>query len=157
MSSSKIVSFMALMKKYTILFAVFVGLILAGGIYFLTRGDSSSSQTLSAADSSITLPTNYEYFWGDGCPHCKNVADFLSSWENADKVNIEKFEVWNNIQNAKKMEDVAAYCKIPKNELAVPLLFTPEGKCLIGDGPIINLFKEMNFDSSPEPSLNPTL
>ena len=46
----------------------------------------------------VEIPSidGYEYYWGDGCPHCKIVADFMETWEGKDKIKITKFEVWNN-------------------------------------------------------------
>lgn len=95
------------------------------------------------------LPANPTYYWGDGCPHCKIVADFLSTWdpptgEAGKKVQIDKKEVWNNIANAKELKARYEYCKVPQSEIGVPLLFTPDGKCYSGDVEIINYFK--NFE-----------
>ena len=90
-------------------------------------------------------PSSYEYFWGDGCPHCAVVEEFFQSWGGKDKVQIDKKEVWSNRANATLMRERAQYCGIPLGSLGVPMLFTPEGKCFNGDEPIINFFKEMKF------------
>lgn len=92
------------------------------------------------------LPSNLTYYWGNGCSHCKNVEDFLSTWGKKDKVTIEKKEVWGNIANAKEMEARYKSCNItdPK-DMGVPLLFTPDGKCFDGDEPIIQFLKELNL------------
>ncbi len=95
----------------------------------------------------IDIPqlSGHEYYWGNGCPHCKLVDEFYSSWENKDKISIKKFEVWNNTKNAEVMSDRAKKCNIARNDLGVPLLVTPDGKCLIGDGPIIEYYKSLKF------------
>jgi len=107
-----------------------------GGIFLLSaknRGATPPTQ----------LPTAYELFWGDGCPHCAKVEEFLVSWENKDKIIIDKKEVWKDRANAEVMSQRAASCKIPTAELGVPFLYAPEGKCFVGDSPIIDYFKNL--------------
>jgi glutaredoxin len=121
-------------------------LIIIGGVFFFSK--SSSSEPLDPLPS----PTSYEYYWGDGCPHCKNVQDFFDSWEDYDKANIEKYEVWYNKSNQKRMQQRADACKINLQEMGVPLLVTPTGECIGGDTPIIDHFKNLKFDeATPSP------
>lgn len=93
--------------------------------------------------SPLPLPTSYEYYWGEGCPHCANVEKFLETWERKDQVKIEKKEVYNDKNNANYLSRRAAYCKINANSVGIPFLFTPEGKCLSGDEPIIEFLKNL--------------
>ena len=126
------------MKKFFLpflLLATFI--IIAAGVSLFSR---QKPETVS-----LPLPSSYEYFWGDGCPHCTVVADFFLSWEGRDKVQIEKMEVWGNPENAKRLQERATYCGLKPSEVGVPFLFTPEGKCLSGDEPIINLFKSLSI------------
>lgn len=95
--------------------------------------------------SSPTLPSSYEYFWGTTCPQCAVVAEFLEIWEGKDKILMEKYEVNESKANRDKFVERGRFCNIPLNQLGVPLLVTPEGKCFLGDEPIINFFKELNF------------
>lgn len=113
-------------------------LVFAGGVFISSKNNPSPSPV-----PSIKLPTNYEYFWGDGCPHCAKVSEFLDSWDKKDKINIEKFEVWKSKENSDMMLSRAAYCGIKPSQVGVPLLFTPEGKCLTGDADVINFFKSL--------------
>ncbi|MEK7497887.1 MAG: hypothetical protein AAB656_03140 [Patescibacteria group bacterium] len=123
------------MKKNTIVFiSILIFLLLVGAFYF--------SKT---KPSEIKLPTGYEYYWGDGCPHCANVAAFLESWDKKDKINLQKLEVWSNPTNAKLMQERYSYCKVDKTQMGVPLLFTPDGKCLVGDVPIIDFLKNIQL------------
>ncbi len=132
------------MKKSLVIFGLLVAAIFFAGTLFLSEKKGDEGSPLSAsAENTNTLPDHYEYYWGDGCPHCKIVEDFLSTWDKKDQVNIEELEVWSSPQNARKMTSRANYCKIPQKELAVPFLFTPSGECLKGDEPIINYFKSL--------------
>lgn len=90
------------------------------------------------------IPQGYEYFWGDGCPHCANVSDFLSNWSGAQKINLTKLEVWKNRDNAEVLQKRAASCGIADDKVGVPFLYTPEGKCIIGDQPIISFLEDLN-------------
>lgn len=53
---------------------------------------------------------NIYFFWGDGCPHCEEGFKFLDSIsdEYGKYFKLNKFEVWNNEENAELMEKFAA-------------------------------------------------
>lgn len=89
-------------------------------------------------------PQGYEYFWGDGCPHCANVSDFLSNWSGLDKISLTKLEVWKNRDNAETLQKRASSCGIADDKVGVPFLYTPDGKCIVGDQPIISYFQNLN-------------
>ena len=44
-------------------------------------------------------------FYGDTCPHCQEMMPIVDKLIS-EGIEIEKFEVWNNEENAKKMEEV---------------------------------------------------
>lgn len=121
------------MKKFSIIIAAVIILIILIGLKATT----------------YPLPSNLEYYWGNGCPHCKKVEEFLSSWdppigEAGKKNKIDKKEVWNNEANAQELKARYEYCKITNpSEMGIPLLFTPEGKCYSGDTPIIDYLKNL--------------
>jgi thiol-disulfide isomerase/thioredoxin len=124
-------------SKLGIIFIVVIVLLLGGGAFLVTK---DSSKPVPSPE-----PNTYEYFWGDGCPHCKIVADFFESWENKDKIKINKLEVWNNTKNASLMNERAKICNIARTEMGVPFMVTPDGTCLSGDQPIIDHFKSLTF------------
>jgi hypothetical protein len=125
------------MNKITIILIAITVLILGGGAYLATKDNSKPIPTPE--------PGVYQYFWGNGCPHCANVAAFEETWSGKDKIKINKLEVWNSAENARVMADRAKVCGIKETELAVPLLITLDGKCLMGDTPIIDFFKSLNL------------
>lgn len=130
------------MNKTLIVIIVATILILVGGVYLFSRPSQETPP------EPLPSPTSYEYYWGDGCPHCKIVQDFFDGWENYSKVQIEKYEVWSNKDNQKRMTQRAQACNINLKDMGVPLLVTPQGECLSGDGPIIDHFKGLNFEES---------
>lgn len=121
------------MNKSLIAIIAFTILLLGGGAYIFSK------------PTVVSEISGYEYYWGDGCPHCKIVADFMDTWTGKDKIKITKLEVWNNTKNAAQMNERAKACNIPRTGMGVPFMVTPEGKCLTGDQPIIELFKSLNL------------
>jgi hypothetical protein len=55
--------------------------------------------------------SNIYIFWGDGCPHCKALAKFISKLpaETKNKVNIYSFEVWSDKDNKAFMKKFGKY------------------------------------------------
>ena len=54
---------------------------------------------------------NVYVFWGDGCPHCKHLAQFFDSnkSELKDKMNLYTFEVWKDSTNLKFMKEFGKF------------------------------------------------
>ena len=48
--------------------------------------------------------TLYEFF-GDECPHCEIMASKVEKLEEEEDVEVEKLEVWNDQENAEKMQE----------------------------------------------------
>jgi glutaredoxin len=81
------------------------------------------------------------FFWGNGCPHCKNVEDWLDKNNTDKKIKINYKEVYYNQENQKTLsETVKQYCPelMQNGGVGVPVGFDPAGKkCIQGDTPII--------------------
>lgn len=43
-------------------------------------------------------------FYGDKCGHCENMKPLVEEFEKETGLKIEKLEVWNNEDNAEKLE-----------------------------------------------------
>ena len=80
-------------------------------------------------------------FYGDGCPHCAIVEEYIKENNINDKISFAQKEVYYNQSNAKELEAKAKICELPTDSIGVPLLWDGE-KCLIGDQDIINFFKQ---------------
>lgn len=116
--------------------SIFTVLLFVGGIFLFTKNEGSEQP----ASTEI-----HEYFWSITCSHCKTVSEFMEGREGKERIQIEKFEVSGSVQNKNLFLQRGQFCKIPQNQLGVPLLITPEGKCLNGDRPIIDYFEDMEF------------
>ncbi len=121
-----------LSKRPFFILLLLTSTILIGGVLLLSKKESPP------------LPSSYEYFSLATCPHCQNVGAFLASWDQKDKISLDKKDV-SDSQNQKLMYERALYCKIPKNDVGVPFIFTPKGECIIGDVPIIDYLKNLKI------------
>lgn len=79
-------------------------------------------------------------FYGEDCPHCKNVEDFISQNNIEDKVKLTRLEVYYNKDNQNILAQVVQKCKIEADQLGVPFLWDGEN-CYTGDVDIINFLK----------------
>ena len=86
-----------------------------------------------AADSGQTA--DIYFFYGEGCPHCEAEKVFLEKIKQQydTAVNIHYYEIWNNRDNAKLLQDVVAIH--PMSLASVPIT-------LIGDRHIIGFRDE---------------
>ena len=80
-------------------------------------------------------------FYGDGCPHCAIIEEYIKKNNINDKISFAQKEVYYNKNNANDLADKAKICGLPTNSIGVPFLWDGE-KCLIGDQDIINFFKQ---------------
>jgi len=80
-------------------------------------------------------------FYGDGCPHCAIVEDYIKENSIGDKISFAQKEVYYNQNNAKELTEKARICGLPTDSIGVPFLWDGE-KCFIGDQDIINFFKQ---------------
>ncbi len=80
-------------------------------------------------------------FFGDTCPHCKNVEKYLTENNIRNKYKFQELEVYNNKANAQILAQTAKQCGLDTtNGVGVPLFFDGQN-CLQGDEPIINFLK----------------
>ena len=96
---------------------------------------NETTTTENQSESQIIL------FYGDGCPHCKIVEEYINESNIQNKISFAQKEVYYNQNNAKELEAKAKICGLPTDSIGVPFLWDGE-KCLIGDQDIINFFKQ---------------
>jgi glutaredoxin len=80
-------------------------------------------------------------YYGDGCPHCAIVDEFIKENKVEEKVSYENKEVFNNKKNSDELMSRAKACGLPTDSIGVPFLWDGS-QCLIGDVDIINFFKQ---------------
>ena len=70
-------------------------------------------------------------YYGDTCPHCKDLDELIKKDNIKEKVSLTEKEVFENRENANELAQVARNCGLSDASIAVPFLFA-EGKCLSG-------------------------
>lgn len=108
--------------------AVISGLLLWAFAFYVNR----RAPELAGSD---TATSSLILFYGDTCPHCKQVDEFLSITPGADKLPISRLEVYNNTKNASLLAERAKACKLNLDSVGVPFLWTGT-ECFIGVEPI---------------------
>jgi hypothetical protein len=112
--------------------------------YALTNHDQHQNQP-DNKNSSAVIINNQEnqliFYYGDTCPHCHIVDDYINNNQINQKLNIINKEVYNNQKNAADLRAKAELCGIPDNALGVPLLWNGQD-CLVGDQPIIDFLND---------------
>jgi len=122
------------MNKNTLTFLLLGLLVILFGYFLFIKGGSRlNSQEMKQ----LIL------FYSVGCPHCVKVEEFIRENKIKEKIDFEEKEVGLSKENAKKLIEVAKKCGFNENEIGVPFLWDGENqKCVVGDEPIINFFKE---------------
>lgn len=119
-------------KKHGIALALGLVVIIGGLIWWGLRG----SQPGEALDQTVTT-----YFYGEECPHCRDVRKFLDENKIEEKFSFVKREVWHDRANAALMREAAGVCNLAADKVAVPFVFS-EGQCLIGTPNVVEFFKQ---------------
>ncbi|MFA6190237.1 MAG: hypothetical protein WC711_01840 [Candidatus Staskawiczbacteria bacterium] len=132
---------------YTVLIIIFAG--------FLFWGFQSGFFVKIPSVEPVQRPEGILLFFGEDCPHCKNVEAFIQENNIDQKIKLTRLEIPFNgkssaelIANAGLLSQVATECKIDASSgISIPFLYNPSinsgqaGSCLIGDVDVINFLK----------------
>jgi len=117
--------------------AIIIVVILSGFLFW----GFASGFFLQKGIEPILLPEGTVLFYGEDCPHCKVVEEFIAENDIRSKMNITDLEVWDNQSNTLLLGQVAEKCNIDTSQgVGVPLLYDGQN-CYMGDIDIINFFK----------------
>jgi thioredoxin-related protein len=130
-------------KKALIILLIIV--VLGGAAFLIYKSRKNNAKPAVGSESAGTKSVDNStmiFFYGQGCPHCANVEKFLSENPTVEeKVKFEKLEVWSSKENANLLGEKAKICKIPTDQIGVPL-FWDGSKCIQGDVDTIAYLKE---------------
>jgi glutaredoxin len=115
-------------------------LVILAAVLFWGFQTGTFEKLFSGPVKPIPIPEGIILFYGQGCPHCKDVEDYISQNKIGDKVTFSSLEVWYNKDNQTILSEVVQKCVINAKEVGVPFLYDGT-KCLIGKPDIINFFK----------------
>ena len=104
--------------------------------------NTNSTQDVGALGKTQTQEEPMILYWGDGCPHCEIVRDYIRQNQADLKLRIEQKEVYNSPENQRELAKAAEECKIGASQIGVPLLYY-KGQCYSGDQDCIEFIKNM--------------
>jgi len=123
--------------RYIVIFLGMLAIVFFGlGAANLNKEKKSQPKPNSSASTNQLI-----LYYGQGCPHCARVEEFIEQNKVKEKIALEEKEVWYDSRNAKEMVERAKSCRISENELGVPFLWDGQ-HCLIGDTDIIAFLKK---------------
>jgi len=93
--------------------------------------------TLAAASAETCIYV----FHGDGCSHCAKVMPHIEELQINPDLNIEIFEIYNNLENRAKLNELFDEFKVPPQDRGIPVVFI-HNEYLIGDKPILEHLDE---------------
>ena len=80
-------------------------------------------------------------FFGDTCPHCKNVESYIAANNVKSKLSFQELEVFNDQGNADLLAQKAQQCGLDiSGGVGVPFFFDGQN-CIEGDEKIIEFFQ----------------
>lgn len=120
-----------MLEKKTVIILVSTLIAISGLVYWGLQEEQQPTED----------PSAIVYYYGEGCPHCKVINDFLVENNIAEKVSFEKKEVWNNKSNASEMSRRAKVCNIKPEGMGVPFVYAA-GQCFIGEPDVKKFFSE---------------
>jgi glutaredoxin len=80
-------------------------------------------------------------FYGNDCPHCKIVEDFINQNKIEDEVKFTRLEVFDNKVNSNLLAEKAQACRLDTNQIGVPFLWSGQS-CFMGDVDVIKFFQD---------------
>lgn len=105
----------------------------------ILSGEKPQPEPFYPIDTSTVSDSDIILFYGDGCPHCAIVEEFVEKNDIEDRISFTKKEVYYNRQNSSELASVAKSCGMPTDSIGVPFLWDG-AKCLVGDKDIIEFF-----------------
>jgi cytochrome c biogenesis protein CcdA/glutaredoxin len=85
-------------------------------------------------------------FFSTGCAHCGKVDKYFQENNILEQYNIEEKNISGDAKCAQEFNVICQDNGIPLGERGIPMLYF-EGQCLMGDTPIIDFFKNKEFQN----------
>lgn len=96
--------------------------------------DSNENLDSIAADKFV-------FFYGDTCPYCHDVIDWMEETGVESMLDITRKEVYNDPKNSEQMNLAVRSCGMTQS--GVPMMYTSNKECIVGSTPIIDHLSEV--------------
>ena len=131
-------------KVHKVIVGFFVAVIIIIAIlFFISIKKENNYYTCT---QTLGLPSEAVLYYGDTCPHCKIVEDFLTENDVASRLDFVQKEVYRNNTNAQELLLIGSLCRLPSNYVGSVPLFYMDGKAFLGDKPIIEFLNNTYFN-----------
>lgn len=121
------------MKKQILLIIAVLGFIIGIGLIAGALGNSQVSLE-NLKDQTIL-------YYGNTCPHCKELEEYIKTNKIEEKITFIRKEVFADLKNSRELSAVAKSCNIAENNIGVPFLYV-KGTCFMGKDEIIPFFNK---------------
>ncbi len=128
------------MKNKIIIPSILFASVSIFSIIIISQNENNNILPIQSENNANIQNQEIILFYGDGCPHCEIVEEYISQNNVETKVSFAKKEAYYNKQNANDLASKAKACGIPTDSIGVPFLWDGS-KCLVGDQDIIEFFK----------------
>ena len=128
-------------KKQSILIILVIVVAIFGILAWAGRKTAGQNSGQTVGTKEIVL------YYGDTCPHCKELSAYIDKNNIKSKVNFTEKEVFENQTNAQELLSVAKSCGLPDNNVGVPFLYA-NGKCIVGTDQVEAFFNDQVAQSS---------
>ncbi len=118
-------------KKIALGAVLIIVVIFVGYKTWQKGADNAKNNEVAVDNSNIIL------FYGEECPHCKDVEKYIADNQLDQKVQFSSREVWHDKANANLLAQKAQACGIKTEEVGVPFLWSA-GKCYVGVNEVEN-------------------
>lgn len=131
--------------KKIIVYILIVLVVLGVGLFGYNKLKNKTPEAVNPSETSGMI-----LFYGDTCPHCKVLDEWIEENKIKEKIEFSNLEVFNNQENQKLLIDKATVCEIATDSIGVPFLWTGSD-CVVGDEPIKLFFQEkLNLNKNEE-------
>lgn len=83
----------------------------------------------------------FVFFYGDTCPYCHDVMDWMDETGVESMLDITRKEVYNDAKNSEQMNLALRNCG--SSSSGVPMMYTNDKECIVGSTPIIDHLSEV--------------
>lgn len=116
-------------------------MLIAGLMSLVVIGSNNKEKQLAQEKLEALKNSEPIFYYGNTCPHCKDVEEWFKANKIEEKIKFSQKEVYDDRQNAAELTKVAASCGMDTNNIGVPFLYA-DNKCLVGSPDIIKYFSD---------------
>ena len=124
------------MSKNKVYLVIFSSLLIFSLLFVFTFGKNEEDKKADFIANNLPEESETILYYGNDCPHCKEVDEWITENKAEEKIEIIHKEVYENEENSNQLVSVAQNCGI-SDGIGVPFLYG-ENQCFVGTPEIVN-------------------